>query len=89
MKNVTPKTFTQSMKAFFQMIGEMLRRAVRSIAAMPWPMLLLAALALALVITIIPLAIFLFAVFLAIKLAVAAFGKPPRLLPPPQAPENQ
>lgn len=87
MKDITPKSFTQSMKDFFQSLEEAVRQVIRAIAVMPWPALLAAALGLALVITILPLAIFVFAMFLLIKLVVAAFAKP-RHLPPPQAPEG-
>jgi hypothetical protein len=52
----------------FQMLG----RAAKQIAALPWPALLLCALLFAFAITIIPLALFIFVVFLAIKFAVTA-----------------
>ncbi|TFW32481.1 hypothetical protein E4O92_09590 [Massilia horti] len=49
-----------------------LGRAARTIAALPWPALLVAALLFALVLTVVPLALFIFIVFMAVKLAVAA-----------------
>lgn len=88
MKDITPKSFTQSMKDFFQALEEAVRQMVRAVADMPWPALLGVALALALVLTILPLAIFMFVVFMLIKFVVAAFAKP-RQLPPPPAPEGQ
>lgn len=87
MKDITPKSFTQSMKDFFSSLEEAVRYVVKAIAVMPWPALLAAALGLALVLTILPLALFVFFVFLLIKMLVAAFAKP-RHLPPPEAPEG-
>lgn len=49
-----------------------LGRAAKHIAALPWPALLACAVLFAFAITIIPLALFLFVVFLAIKFAVTA-----------------
>jgi len=55
--------------------------AIRAMARLPWPALLAAAIGLALVVTIIPLALFLFVVFMVIKFAVGTFAarKHPRL----------
>ena len=88
MKDITPKSFTQSMKDFFRSLEEAVRQMVRAVADMPWPALVGVALALALVLTILPLAIFVFVMFMLIKFVVAAFAKP-RHLPPPAAPEGQ
>jgi hypothetical protein len=49
-----------------------LKRAVKTIAAQPWPVLLVASVVLAFALTIVPLALFLFVVFLVLKFAVAA-----------------
>lgn len=56
-------------------------RAIRGMAGLPWPALLAAAILLALVVTIIPLALFLFVVFMLVKFAVTALAsrKHPRL----------
>jgi hypothetical protein len=54
--------------AMFHTLG----RAAKHIATLPWPALLACAVLFALVITIVPLALFLFVVFLAIKFAVTA-----------------
>lgn len=51
-----------------------LGRAATHIGTLPWPALLVCAFLFALVITIVPLALFLFVVFLAIKFAVAAIA---------------
>ncbi|HEY1042773.1 MAG TPA: hypothetical protein VGE60_02830 [Telluria sp.] len=88
MKDITPKSFTQSINDFFKSLEETVRQVARAIAGMSWPALLAVALGVALVLTLLPLAIFVFLVFLLIKVMVAAFAKP-RHLPPPQAPEGQ
>ena len=56
-------------------------RAIRGMARLPWPVLLAAAILLALLVIIIPLALFLFVVFMVIKFAVNAIvaRKYPRL----------
>jgi hypothetical protein len=48
-------------------------RAVRAIAVMPWPAMLACCIALAFVISVLPLALFLFVLFMGIKVIVAAF----------------
>ncbi|RYE98485.1 MAG: hypothetical protein EOO78_16470 [Oxalobacteraceae bacterium] len=64
-------------KAPFRKCGAMLKDAARDIAAMPWPTLLVYCIALAIVLTllvsILPLALFLFAAFMAIKLVIVTF----------------
>jgi hypothetical protein len=49
------------------------RRAVRAIAVMPWPAMLVCCIALAFVISILPLALFLFVLFMGIKVVIGAF----------------
>ena len=49
-----------------------LARAVRDMAALPWPALLAACILIALAITIVPLALTLFVLFMLLKFAVAA-----------------
>jgi hypothetical protein len=51
-------------------VFRMCSRAARHIATLPWPALLVCAFGLAIAITLIPLALTLFVLFLAIKLAV-------------------
>jgi hypothetical protein len=53
-------------------VGQTLGRAARHIATLPWPALLACAILFAFAITIVPLALFLFVVFMAIKFAVTA-----------------
>ena len=64
-------------KAPFRRFGATLKDAARDIAVMPWPTLLAYCIALAIVLTllvsILPLALFLFAAFMAIKLVIVAF----------------
>jgi hypothetical protein len=49
------------------------RRAARAIAVMPWPAMLACCIALAFVISILPLALFLFVLFMGIKVIIGAF----------------
>jgi hypothetical protein len=64
-------------KAPFHGFAATLKSAAHDIAAMPWPTLLVYCIALAIVLTlllsILPLALFLFAAFMAVKLVVVAF----------------
>lgn len=56
-----------------------LRAGARTFSALPWPMLLVAAILLAFILTIVPLALMLFAAFLLLKfVAAAVFGRRPR-----------
>lgn len=76
MKNVNPTSFSTLLDDIadaFAQVMRLLARAARSIAAMPWPALLLASILLAFAISIIPLALTLFVLFLLLKLAVGAF----------------
>jgi hypothetical protein len=56
----------------FRQVMRLVARAVRHICNLPWPALLAASILLAFAITIIPLALMLFAVLLLLKFAVAA-----------------
>ena len=49
------------------------RRAARAIAVMPWPAMLACCIALAFVISVLPLALFLFVLFMGIKVIIGAF----------------
>jgi membrane protein implicated in regulation of membrane protease activity len=72
MKNIDCHTIS----AVFQEVGHALcgavRLAARTLRRMSWPALLLSCVALSLLLTILPLALTLFAVFLLFKLLVAA-----------------
>lgn len=68
----------------------LLKRALKELLALPWPRLLLVCLGLALFISILPLALTLFCVFLLGKLIMLCVGmnvrktrrQPPQILPP-------
>lgn len=71
-----------SSNSFFSVLEEMghtftkgMRHAVRSIATMSWPALLLSCVLLAMVITIVPLVIFLFVIFMCIKLVATSIAQ--------------
>jgi len=49
------------------------RRAVRAIAVMPWPAMLACCIALAFVLSVLPLALCLFVLFMGVKVIVGAF----------------
>jgi hypothetical protein len=49
------------------------RRGARTIAAMPWPAMLMCCIGLALIISILPLALFLFLLFMGVKVVAGAF----------------
>ncbi len=80
-----------SLDRFADLIEEMghafykaVRYGMRALATMSWPGLLVTCVALAMAITIIPLALFLFMVFLGLKLIIAAIilsGRRRRALP--------
>ena len=72
MKNPSLQSFANFLEEIAQAFIKTLRYGVRAIATMSWPALLMSCVGLALAITIVPLAIFLFVVFMAIKLVVAA-----------------
>lgn len=68
--------------SFFSILEEMghtftkgMRHAVRSVATMSWPALLLSCVLLAMVITIVPLVIFLFVIFMCIKLVATSIAQ--------------
>jgi len=64
-------------KAPFRRLGATLKDAARDIAVMPWPTMLACCIGLAIVLTllvsILPLALFLFAAFMIIKLVIVGF----------------
>lgn len=73
MKSANFRTFCDSMEDVAHDIVRACRRGARTIAAMPWPAMLVCCIALALVISILPLALFLFVLFMAVKVVVGAF----------------
>lgn len=72
MKNATFASFSELLEEIGRAFAQAVRYGARAVATMSWPQLMASCVALALVITIVPLAICLFIVFMAVKLAVAA-----------------
>ena len=73
MKSANFKTFCDSMEDVAHDIVRACRRGARIIAAMPWPAMLMCCIGLALVISILPLALFLFILFMGVKVVAGAF----------------
>jgi hypothetical protein len=74
MKTTTFRSFAAELEDAAEACLRVLRGGLRTFSALPWPALLLAAVLVACAITVIPLALMLFAVFLAIKYAVLAIN---------------
>ncbi|MCA1857578.1 hypothetical protein LE190_16820 [Massilia oculi] len=71
-------TFIADMKQVGRQTHRALRSGARTVAALPWPSLLVVSVVLACLLTIIPLALTLFVGFLLLKLVAAAlFGTRP------------
>ena len=73
MNNAGFRAFAAAMEDIAHDIVRACRRGARTIAAMPWPAMLACCIALAFVISILPLALFLFVLFMGIKVVVGAF----------------
>jgi hypothetical protein len=73
MQNDTFRTFWTSIENASHDIVRASRRVFGAIAVLPWPALLVCCLGLALVISILPLGIFLFVLFMAVKVVIGAF----------------
>jgi hypothetical protein len=77
MHKTTFREFAAPMEDLARTIARAGRRGARTLAAMPWPAMLGWCIALAIVLTllatILPLALFLFAVFMALKLAIVGY----------------
>lgn len=74
MKTTTFRSFAADLEDAAETCMRTLRGGLRTFSALPWPALLLAAMLVAAAITVIPLALTLFAIFLAIKYAVLAIN---------------
>ncbi|MGV7208704.1 hypothetical protein ACLB1G_12700 [Oxalobacteraceae bacterium A2-2] len=76
MKDINPKP--KSICDLFEEAGRafmgVLRHAMRTLQRMSWPAILVACLALAFILTILPLAITLFVAFMLVKVAIALFA---------------
>jgi hypothetical protein len=73
MKSANFKTFCDSMEDVARDIVRACRRGLRTIAAMPWPAMLACCVMLAILISILPLALFLFLLFMGVKVVAGAF----------------
>lgn len=80
MKTIN-KTCTDTVQEAWSAMVRIVRHAMRRLERMPWPTLLAVCVMLALLITVLPLALTLFVLFLLVKLAANALGghrHPPR-----------
>jgi hypothetical protein len=73
MKSANFRTFCDSMEDVAHDIVRACRRGARTIAAMPWPAMLVCCIGLALILSILPLALFLFILFMGVKVVAGAF----------------
>ena len=70
MKDITPKSFWDLLEEVADAILRTLRYGLRTLQRMSWPALLLSCVMLAFVISILPLALVLFTIFMLVKLVV-------------------
>jgi hypothetical protein len=75
MKTTTFRSFAAELEEAAAAGMRILRGGLRTFSALPWPALLLAAVITACAIAVIPTALVLFAIFLAIKYAVLAINR--------------
>ncbi len=73
MTRTQSRSFGATLEDLARDIVDACRRAVRAIAVMPWPAMLACCIALAFVISVLPLALFLFVLFMGIKVIIGAF----------------
>jgi|GEM_PF-712109 len=73
MKTIN-KTFSETLREAADAVVSVSRHAVRRLGRMSWPALLALCVVLALLLTILPLALTLFVIFLLAKLVIGAFG---------------
>jgi len=74
MNNADFRTFAATLEDLARDIVAACRRAMRAIAVMPLPTMLACCIGLAFVISLLPMALFLFLLFLGIKLVAGAFS---------------
>ncbi len=74
MKTTTFRSFAAELEDAAEACLRTVRGGLRTFSTLPWPALLLAAVLVACAITVIPLALTLFAIFLAVKYAVLAIN---------------
>jgi hypothetical protein len=73
MTRTEHRSFSATLDDLARDILDACRRGARAIAAMPWPALVACSVALALVLSVLPLALCLFVLFMAVKVVVGAF----------------
>jgi hypothetical protein len=73
MTRTHPRSFGATLDDLARDIVDACRRAARAIAVMPWPAMLACCIALAFVISILPLALCLFVLFMGLKVIAGAF----------------
>ena len=73
MTRTQSRSFSATLEDLARDIVDACRRAVRAIAVMPWPAMLVCCIALAFVISVLPLALCLFVLFMGIKVIIGAF----------------
>ena len=73
MTSTQSRSFGATLEDLARDVVDTCRRAVRAIAVMPWPAMLACCVALAFVISVLPLALFLFVLFMGIKVVIGAF----------------
>jgi hypothetical protein len=73
MTRTQSRRFGATLEDLARDIVDACRRAVRAIAVMPWPAMLACCIALAFVLSVLPLALCLFVLFMGIKVIVGAF----------------
>ena len=74
MTNATFDSFYETLNDMGRSIGKAARSGAAAVATMSWPALAVCCVGLAFAISIVPLALFLFVMFMAIKLIVTAFA---------------
>ena len=73
MTRTQSRSFGATLEDLARDIVDACRRAVRAIAVMPWPAMLACCIALAFVLSVLPLALCLFVLFMGIKVIIGAF----------------
>ncbi|WP_338770982.1 hypothetical protein [Massilia sp. METH4] len=73
MKTIN-KTCTETLREAWDGTTRIVRHALRRLERMPWPSLLVVCVMLALLVTVLPLALTLFVLFLLVKLVAGALG---------------
>lgn len=72
MKNLNSQTVLDLLEDVAEALVQTLRAGARTLRRLSWPALLLACVLIAFVLTILPLALFLFVCFMALKLVIGA-----------------